>query len=102
VAAPGMGRLTPAPVRVATPSFQVVTKLKSDIGCTYVKWLQIRRTPEQDLQVELQARSLTEREGMLFRSCVMQQELIQQATHEIMRLELLVDDLQAQIASPQS
>jgi hypothetical protein len=43
---------------------------------------------------------MSEREGMLFRSCVMQQELLQQATHEIMRLELLVDDLQAQIALP--
>ena len=65
-----------------------------------MEWLKLRRAPEQDLQVELTARSMSEREGMLFRSCVMQQELLQQATHEIMRLELLVDDLQAQIASP--
>jgi hypothetical protein len=40
---------------------------------------------------------MTEREGMLFRSCVMQQELLQRATYEIMRLEFLVEDLQAQI-----
>jgi hypothetical protein len=63
-------------------------------------WLRIKRSPEQELQIELKARSMTEREGMLFRSCVMQQELLQQATHEIMRLELLVDDLQAQIPLP--
>lgn len=62
-----------------------------------MEWLQIRRTPEESLRIELQARSMTEREAMLFRSCVMQQELLQQATYEIMRLELLVEDLQAQI-----
>lgn len=62
-----------------------------------MEWLQMRRSPEQELQIELKARSMTEREAMLFRSCVMQQELLQQAVHEIMRLELLVDDLQAQI-----
>lgn len=65
-----------------------------------MEWLKLRRTPEQELQIELQARSMTPREGMLFRSCVMKQELIQQATYEIMRLEILVDDLQAQMPSP--
>ena len=65
-----------------------------------MEWLQIKRRPEESLRIELAARSMTEREGMLFRSLVMQQELLQQATHEIMRLELLVEDLQAQIPSP--
>jgi hypothetical protein len=67
-----------------------------------MEWLRLRRPLEQDLSVELAARSMTEREAMLYRSCVMQQELLQQATHEIMRLELLVDDLQAQIPLPHS
>jgi hypothetical protein len=65
-----------------------------------MKWLQLRRSVEEDLQIELAARSMTHREAMLYKSLVMQQELLQQATHEIMRLELLVDDLQAQIPSP--
>lgn len=59
----------------------------------------MRRTPEDELRIELEARSMTEREGMLYRSCAMQQQLLQQATYEIMRLELLVEDLQAQIPS---
>ena len=67
-----------------------------------MEWLQMRRSPEEDLRIELTARNMTEREAMFFRSLVMQQELLQQATHEIMRLELLVDDLQAQIPSPRS
>ena len=58
-----------------------------------MEWLQIKRTPEESLRIELQARNMTEREGMLFRSCVM----LQRATYEIMRLEFLVEDLQAQI-----
>jgi hypothetical protein len=59
-----------------------------------MKWLQIERSPEESLRIELEARSMTER------ACAMQQQLLQQATYEIMRLELLVEDLQAQIASP--
>lgn len=65
-----------------------------------MKWLQITRTPEDELRIELEARSMTEREGMLYRLCAMQQQQLQQAVHEIMRLELLAEDLQAQIASP--
>ena len=65
-----------------------------------MKWLQIERSPEESLRIELEARSMTEREAALYRACVMQQQLLQQATYEIMRLELLVEDLQAQIASP--
>ena len=45
-----------------------------------MEWLQIKRTPEESLRIELQARNMTEREGMLFRSCVMQQVLLQTAT----------------------
>lgn len=67
-----------------------------------MEWLQIKRRPEDSLRVELAARSMTEREGMFYRALVMQQELLQQATHEIMRLELLVEDLQAQIPVPRS
>jgi hypothetical protein len=59
-----------------------------------MEWLKINRSAEHDLQVELAARSMTEREASLFRTCTMQQELLQQAAHEIMRLELLVEDLQ--------
>lgn len=63
-------------------------------------WLKNRRSAEKELRIELQARCLTEREAMLYRSLLTQQELLQQSVHEIMRLELLVDDLQAQISSP--
>jgi hypothetical protein len=46
------------------------------------------------------ARSMTEREASLFRSCVMYQNLLQQAVYEIMRLELALQDLQEQDHEP--
>ena len=51
-------------------------------------------SPEQELQYELTARSMTEREASLFRTCVMQQNMLQQAVYEIMRLELALQDFQ--------
>jgi hypothetical protein len=44
----------------------------------------------------LAARSMTEREASMFRSCIMYQNMLQQAVWEIMRLELALEDLQAQ------
>lgn len=35
---------------------------------------------------------MTEREGMLYRTCRMYQQLLAQAVNEITRLELLVED----------
>ena len=67
-----------------------------------MKWLQIERSPEESLRIELEARNMTEREAALYRACAMQRQLLQQATYEIMRLELVVEDLQVQIPSPHS
>ena len=61
-----------------------------------MEWIKNSISPEQELQHELMARSMTEREASLFRSCVMYQNLLQQAVWEIMRLELALEDLQAQ------
>jgi hypothetical protein len=60
-----------------------------------MEWLQLRQTPEQELAIELEARTLTPREASLFRSCRMYQQLLAQATGEIMRLELLVEERRA-------
>jgi len=61
-----------------------------------MEWIRSNISPEQELQHELAARSMTEREASLYRSCVMHQDLLQQAVWEIMRLELALEDLQAQ------
>lgn len=61
-----------------------------------MEWIKNNISPEQELQHELIARSMTEREASLFRSCVMYQSLLQQAVWEIMRLELALEDLRAQ------
>jgi hypothetical protein len=61
-----------------------------------MEWIRSNISPEQELQHELTARSMTEREASLYRSCVMYQDLLQQAVWEIMRLELALEDLQAQ------
>ncbi len=61
-----------------------------------MEWIRSNISPEQELQHELAARSMTEREASLYRSCVMYQDLLQQAVWEIMRLELALEDLQAQ------
>jgi len=60
------------------------------------KWITLRMPPEALLQMEVRARSLevTPNAGplaaQLFRAWNMQQQLLQQATHEIARLELLL------------
>jgi hypothetical protein len=61
-----------------------------------MEWIRSNISPEQELQHELTARSMTEREASLYRTCVMYQDLLQQAVWEIMRLELALEDLQAQ------
>ncbi len=61
-----------------------------------MEWIKNNISPEQELQHELTARSMTEREASLYRTCVMYQDLLQQAVWEIMRLELALEDLQAQ------
>jgi hypothetical protein len=59
-----------------------------------MEWIRSNISPEQELQHELAARSMTEREASLYRSCVMYQDLLQQAVWEIMRLELALEDQQ--------
>ena len=66
-----------------------------------MEWIKNNISPEQELQHELIARSMTEREASPFRSYVMYQNLLQQAVWEIMRLELALEDLQAQDPSLQ-
>lgn len=61
-----------------------------------MEWIKNSLPPEQELQLELAARSMTEREASLFRTCVAQQNMLQQAVYEIMRLELALQDLQEQ------
>jgi len=61
-----------------------------------MEWIKNSIPPEQELQYELLARSMTEREASMFRTCVMQQNMLQQAVWEIMRLEMALEDLQAQ------
>lgn len=61
-----------------------------------MEWIKNNISPEQELQHELIARSMTEREASFYRSCVMYQDMLQQAVWEIMRLELALEDLQAQ------
>lgn len=61
-----------------------------------MEWIRNNVPPEQELQLELAARSMTEREASLFRTCVAQQNMLQQAVYEIMRLELALQDLQEQ------
>lgn len=65
-----------------------------------MEWIRSNISPEQELQHELIARSMTEREASLYRTCVNYQDLLQQAVWEIMRLELALEDLQAQDPSP--
>ena len=61
-----------------------------------MEWIRNSLPPEQELQIELAARSMREREASLFRTCVAQQNMLQQAVYEIMRLELALQDLQEQ------
>ncbi len=65
-----------------------------------MEWIKNSIPPEQELQYELAARSMTEREASMFRTCIMQQNMLQQAVWEIMRLELALEDLQARGHGP--
>lgn len=60
-----------------------------------MEWIRNNISPEQELHHELTARSMTEREASLYRTCVMYQDMMQQAIWEIMRLELALEDQQA-------
>lgn len=66
-----------------------------------MEWIRTNISPEQELQHELMARSMTEREASLYRTCVKYQDMLQQAVWEIMRLEMALEDLQAQDPSLQ-
>ncbi len=61
-----------------------------------MEWIKNNIPPEQELHYELAARSMTEREASMFRAYIMQQNMLQQAVWEIMRLELALEDLQEQ------
>lgn len=60
-----------------------------------MEWIRKNISPEQELHHELVARSMTEREASLYRTCIMYQDMLQQAIWEIMRLELALEDQQA-------
>lgn len=60
-------------------------------------WFKSSVTPEQDLQIELAARSMEPREALLYRTCVSYQDMLQSAVWEIMRLESELEDLRAQV-----
>lgn len=56
-------------------------------------WLKTELSPELEFQVEVATRSMEPREAMLYRTCALQREQLQQAIWEIMRLDLCLDDL---------
>ena len=62
-------------------------------------WFNRDVTPERELSIELAAREMEPREAYLFKTLMSYQEMLQQAVHEIMRLEFVVEDLQAQVQS---
>jgi hypothetical protein len=65
-----------------------------------MEWMKRSVTPERELQIELAVRSMPPREAALYRACINYQELLQQSIWEIMRLESLLEDQQAQAPSP--
>jgi len=67
-----------------------------------MEWIKVKQNLTRELEAETTARSMTEREGMLYRTCETYCQLLSNATHEIMRLELLVDDLKLQLAPTQN
>lgn len=67
-----------------------------------MEWFKTPVTPELDLQIELTARSMQPREAMLYRTCVAYQDMLKSAVWEIMRLESLLEDQQAQALEPPS
>lgn len=60
------------------------------------QWLILRMSAEEDFEIERNCRRLMETPNagpiaaQLFRAMAMQQQLLQQATHEIARLELML------------
>lgn len=67
-----------------------------------MEWFKPSVTPELDLQIELTARSMQPREALLYRTCVAYQDMLKSAVWEIMRLESLLEDQQAQALEPPS
>ena len=67
-----------------------------------MEWFKTSVTPELDLQIELTAWSMQPREALLYRTCVAYQDMLKSAVWEIMRLESLLEDQQAQALEPPS
>ena len=67
-----------------------------------MEWFKTSVTPELDLQIELTARSMQPREALLYRTCIAYQDMLKSAVWEIMRLESLLEDQQAQALEPPS
>jgi len=59
-------------------------------------WFKTSVTTEQQLQIELLARTMEPREAMLYRTCEAYQDMLKSAVWEIMRLESQLEDLQEQ------
>jgi hypothetical protein len=62
-----------------------------------MEWFKTSVTTEQQLQIELLARTMEPREAMLYRTCVAYQDMLKSAVWEIMRLEYQLEDLQEQV-----
>lgn len=67
-----------------------------------MEWFKTSVTTEQQLQIELLARTMEPREALLYRTCVTYQDMLKSAVWEIMRLESLLEDQQAQALEPPS
>jgi len=61
-----------------------------------MEWFKASVTTEQQLQIELLARTMEPREAMLYRTCVAYQDMLKSAVWEIMRLESQLEDLREQ------
>lgn len=62
-------------------------------------WFNKEIPPQRELSIELAARDMEPREAYLFKTLMSYQEMLQQAVHEIMRLEFVVEDLREQVQS---
>jgi hypothetical protein len=67
-----------------------------------MQWFTPSVTPETALKIELLARSMGEREALLYRTCVAYQDMLKSAVWEIMRLEALLEDQKAPDPEPRS
>lgn len=81
---------------------RVVVQINSTPAEQPMHWFTSSVTPEVELKIELLARSMEPREAMLYRTCVAYQDMLKSAVWEIMRLEALLEDQQAQGLEPRS